>query len=240
MPRKRENPDHQRIPEPDIKVHPWRICVYGEYPRKTHPLKVEPSKKNPDGITTRHYHCAKNPDYKDVLYPHEIEFIAETYFASLSGPPKAYAFKRPNGNEYDPFIRGWVRYWNDVLKPLETLDTDIIKTLIFTESTFKSKSLNKTARGLMQLRPTSVKALKNYKGELKDHFVILTRDELFDPNLNVCGGIRWLFHKKKLREVRLKRAVSWIEAVAEYKGRPMTHKDVEIFKKKLAELKAAK
>ena len=240
MPRKLQNPDHKRIPVPDIKVHPWRICVYGEYPRKTHQLKVEPSKKNPNGVTTRHYHCAKNPDYKDVLYPHEIEMIADTYFTSLSGAPKAYAFKRSNGNEYNSCIRGWGQYWNDVLKPSETLDCDIIKALIFTESTFKPEALNGSARGLMQLRPTSVRALKNYKGELKDHFVILTRNELFDSNLNICGGIRWLFHKKKLREVRLRRTVSWIEAVAEYKGRAMTHKDVEIFNEKLAELKAAK
>jgi hypothetical protein len=92
----------------------------------------------------------------------------------------------------------------------------------------------------MQLVPTAVKALKNYKGELHDHFVILTRNDLFDPNLNICGGIRWLFHKKKLREIRIKRPVSWVEAVAEYKGRPMDSKEVRIFSEKLAEIKAAK
>jgi hypothetical protein len=241
MARKLESPDHKRIPEPDIKVHPWRICVYGEYPRKTHPLKIDPSKKNPAGITTRHFNCAKNPDYKDVLYPHEIQLIEEMHFASLSGPPKAYDFgKHSIGNSYDSLIRGWTKYWNEVLKPSELLDPNIVKTLIFTESTFRLKLLYKGARGLMQLRPTSVKALKNYKGELKDHFVILTRDDLFDPNLSICGGIRWLFHKKRLREAKLKRTVSWIEAVAEYKGRPMNSEEMKKFNEKLAEIKAAK
>lgn len=92
----------------------------------------------------------------------------------------------------------------------------------------------------MQLVPTAVKALKDYKGEIHDHFVVLTRNDLFVPNLNICGGIRWLFHKKRLREIRLKRPISWIEAVAEYKGRDMDHKEVQIFKERLAEIKAAK
>jgi hypothetical protein len=240
MPRKSENPDHKRQPLPDVDVHPWRLCPYGEHSRETHPLHVPPSKKNPKGITTRHYHCVKNPDYKDALYPHEIEQIAETHFASLTGPPKAYSFKRPNGNSYDSFIRGWTRYWNEVLTPTEALDPDFVKALIFTESRFIVKTVNRTACGLMQLVPTAVKALKNYKGELHDHFVILTRNDLFDPNLNICGGIRWLFHKKRLREAKIKRPISWIEAVAEYKGRDMDHREVQIFKERLAEIKAAK
>jgi hypothetical protein len=218
MSRKPENPGHKRQPLPDIEVHPWRLCPYGEHSRDTHPLHVKPSKKNPDGITTRHYTCVKNPDYKDALYPHEIEQIAETHFASLTGPPKAYSFKRPNGNSYDSLIRGWTRYWNEVLKPTEALDPDLVKALIFTESSFRAKLHYRTARGLMQILSTSVKALKNYKGELYDHFVILTRNDLFDPNLNICGGIRWFFHKKKLREIRLKRPVSWLEAVAKIKA----------------------
>jgi hypothetical protein len=240
MSRKPENPDHKRQPLPDIEVHPWRLCPYGEHSRDTHPLHVPPSKKNPSGITTRHYTCVKNLDYKDALYPHEIEQIAETHFDSLTGPPKPYKFKRPNGNSYDSFIRGWTRYWNEVLKPTEALDPDFVKALIYTESTFVVKKVNRTARGLMQLVPTAVKALKNYKGELHDHFVILTRNDLFDPCLNICGGIRWLFHKKKLREGKMKRSISWLEAIAAYKGRPMDSKEMRIFKESLEEIKAAK
>ena len=105
MSRKPQNPGHKRIPEPNIKVHPWRICIYGESPRETHPLGIRPSKKHPDGITTRHFNCEKNPDYKDVLYPHEIEYITETYFSSLSGAPKPYDFGNENGNSYDSLIR---------------------------------------------------------------------------------------------------------------------------------------
>ena len=53
--------------------------------------------------------------------------------------------------------------------------------------------------------------------------------QVIDSLSNTNGGIRWFFHKKKLREIRLKRPVSWVEAVAEYKGRPMDSKEVKIF-----------
>jgi hypothetical protein len=234
MPRKNENPDHKRIPEPNIKVHPWRICVYGEYPRKTHPLR------RGEKITTRHFHCAKNPDYKDVLYPHEVEFIAETYFSALSGAPKPYNFGNKNGNSYDSLIRGWTQYWNEVLVPNEPLDPDIVKTLIFTESSFSPTAHLKVARGLMQILPLSVKILKNYKGELKDHFVVLTRNDLFDPNLNICSGVRWLFNKKRLKESRLKRQISWIEAVAAYKSVNMENDLMKKFNENFAKIKASK
>ena len=92
----------------------------------------------------------------------------------------------------------------------------------------------------MQLLPLSVKTLKNYKGELKDHFVILTRDTLFDPNLCICGGIRWLFNKKRLKESRLKRQISWPEAVAAYKSVGMKDNLMKTFNENLAKIKASK
>jgi hypothetical protein len=38
------------------------------------------------------------------------------------------------------------------------------------------------------------------------------------PNINICAGTRWLFHKKKLASVKLKREATWIETAAEYKS----------------------
>ncbi len=60
--------------------------------------------------------------------------------------------------------------------------------------------------------------LDNVKGEIKDHYVTATRDELNDPNVNICAGVRWLFHKQALASSRLKRNATWPEAVYEYKG----------------------
>lgn len=64
-------------------------------------------------------------------------------------------------------------------------------------------------RGLIQVTEQTRQILTDQKGELKD---------FYDPNLNLCAGIRWLFHKKYLASHRLKRDATWIEAIAEYKG----------------------
>ena len=58
----------------------------------------------------------------------------------------------------------------------------------------------------------------NEKGELGDRFVNVTEKDAFDPNLNIAAGVRWLFQKKKLASVKLRREATWEEAVAEYKS----------------------
>ena len=55
--------------------------------------------------------------------------------------------------------------------------------------------------------------------ELKDHFVILDNEEIWDPNKNICAGVRWLFRKREIARNRLKREPSWEEVLMEYKGR---------------------
>lgn len=59
---------------------------------------------------------------------------------------------------------------------------------------------------------------KHPKGELRDYLVRVPWNKLLDPTSNICIGIRWLFQKKKLASVRLKRTASWDEAVIEYKS----------------------
>ncbi len=44
-----------------------------------------------------------------------------------------------------------------------------------------------------------------------------------DPSANICAGVRWLFMKKaaaaeRVKHAKLDRAVTWDDAVAEYKG----------------------
>lgn len=62
------------------------------------------------------------------------------------------------------------------------------------------------------------KILGDEKGELKDHYLTLTRDDLNDPNLNICAGVRWLFQKAKIASSLKGREATWEEAVAEFKG----------------------
>ena len=206
------------------KVHPWRLCPAGEHAVKTHPLRTPPSESHPDGgLTSRHIHCARNPSGKDQLYPLEIKEIAAAHFSGVSKRPCPKTLSFSNGSKFDESISGWVQYWNDVLHADDPLDPDLVKALIASESGFEPNRLNKkadsnSARGLMQITNDTRKILADESGELKNHFVTATKAELNDPDVNVCAGVRWLFRKKDLASLRLKRAATWIEAAEEYKG----------------------
>lgn len=60
--------------------------------------------------------------------------------------------------------------------------------------------------------------LGSKKGELKDHYIIANKDRILDPTVNICAGIRWLFHKRTLLAKKLSKSPSWEEAIAEYKN----------------------
>ncbi len=202
----------------DKKLHPWRMCPLGQYWVSTHPLKTKITQKNPDGLTTRHGHCRTNPSKKDQLYPDEIHEIANNYFTPLQNLPSPDPLKRDDGNKYDQIIAGWTQYWNEVFESTDPLDPNLIKALISTESDFKKNakvlaSKGNWARGLTQITDQTIEILKDEKGELRDFLINLDENKASDPNLNICAGIRWLFHKKKL-----KRTASWEEAVIEYKS----------------------
>ena len=206
------------------KVHPWRLCPLGQYWVRTHPMHVPPSKKNPAGsVTSRKGHCAKNPTRKDQLYPDEILEITTKHFPKVRKLPCSIDLKFLNGSSYDLFIAGWTQYWNEVLKPEISLDPNLIKALISSESGFDPEILankkdSNSARGLMQITNATRKIRGNRKGELREHYITVTKEDLNNPNINICTGIRWLFHKQKLASARLRRNASWEEAVFEYKG----------------------
>ncbi len=205
------------------KSHSWRMCPQGEHWVSDHPLRVPISEKNPSGITIRDGHCHGNRSKKDQIYPDEIHKISEKYFGRVKKLPTPDKLDRPNGNDYDKIIAGWTKYWNEILEPKISLDPNLVKTLIRTESDFKEKSKvlarkGNWAHGLMQVTDETIEILKNEKGELKDFLINIDQKEAVEPNLNICAGIRWLFHKKYLLENKLKRNVSWEEAAMEYKS----------------------
>ena len=86
------------------------------------------------------------------------------------------------------------------------------------------KILWDSARGLMQITNKTRKILANEKGELKDHYLTLTREDLNEPSNNICAGIRWLFRKRAIASDLLKRTATWEEAIAEFKGTRTTTK----------------
>lgn len=230
--------------------HPWRLCPAGEHWVMTHPMRVPPSKSHPTGsITTRRGHCAKNPTGKDQLYPDEISEITQQSFKDLKIKPcpSDLGFKI-KGTQFDDLIAGWTKYWNEVLKPKEPLNPNIVKALIASESGFNPEMLankknSNSARGLMQILNSTRKTLGDEKGELQDHFLTVTKNELNDPSVNICAGIRWLFQKQKLASSYLSREASWQEAIMNYKGKLKSKtgdaeaaKQKNIFKKYLDKL----
>lgn len=231
-------------------IHPWRLCSYGRHWVREHSMHTPPSKKNPGGSTTiRHAHCANNPSGKDQLYHDEIQEIAGKSFIHVNEKPCPLdlGFKG-KGAEYDDFIAGWTKYWNDILTPVEPLRSNVVKALIASESGFNPEMLankknSNSARGLMQILNSTRKMLGDERGELHDHFLTVSKNELNDPNTNICAGIRWLFQKQKLASSYLGRNASWEEAVLNYKGKLKSkpndveaNKQKKIFKKYLDSL----
>ena len=212
------------------KVHPWRLCGQGRHWVTKHPLKVPVSAKNPDGQTIRDGHCADNPrrgkkPVHDYMDRHEIDAIARNQFFNMQGTPRLGALTEFEGSEkYDPYIQGWTRYWNEVLKPKIPLDPNVIKALIASESSFELMPTPQKAgkagwaRGLIQLTDQAIGALGNVRGEIKDHYIKISPEETTDTNMSICSGIRWLFQKQKLASGDLGREATWVEAVEKYKG----------------------
>jgi hypothetical protein len=220
------------------KIHPWRLCSIGKHYVKEHQERIPPSKKHPEGeIIIRHAHCASNPlgknkkEVKDMLSFEELQIIAKTHFSDLQGPPKANVLHYGRADEFDDLIRGWVLYWNEVFKEDKNpLDPNLVKALIASESGFHPDIINYKnppkigpARGLMQLTDMTLRILYGHEIELRDHFVYLSHVTVMDPSANICGGARWLFQKRagakeRYAKVDPNHEVTWIDAVAEYKG----------------------
>ena len=223
--KKRIRPRSTKMKAISTLPHPWRLCPAGEHWVHTHPLQVPPSKSHPDGyVTTRHGHCARNPSGKDQMYPDEMHEIANERFSTVKGKPCSLELSfGKNGSAYDELIAGWVQYWNEVFQPQDLLDPDLFKALVASESSFKPDALANrknpnSARGLTQITNDTRKILADERGELKDHYINVTREQLNDPNASICAGVRWLFHKRALASGKLGRAATWEEAVAEYKS----------------------
>ena len=216
--------EEEKEEKEEKKVHPWRVCPIGQHYVCTHPLHTKLGR-----IVTRHGHCANNPSHKDMLSYDEIQAMTQTHFSDLVEPIKSGSIIGfPKADIFDQYIRGWVRYWNEVFKPKEPLDPNLVKALIASESSFESQKRTWTkdkkkgyARGLMQIIDETLSIIQGHKhtGEVKDHFIHATHQEVMDPSTNICIGVRWLFTKKTGAKARLNHVATWDDAVAEYKGR---------------------
>jgi len=118
----------------------------------------------------------------------------------------------------------WTQYWNEVFAPTEHLSSNVVKALFFSESSFNASVKDvrvrkgNYARGPLQITDETRKVLADEKGELKDHFITLTANDVRQPELAIPAAIRWLFYKRERASSYLGREASWGEAVADYKG----------------------
>ncbi|MBI3535761.1 MAG: lytic transglycosylase domain-containing protein [Deltaproteobacteria bacterium] len=202
----------------------WRLCPVGQYWRKAH---YQNTYERANGSIVQGHRvsagCCKNPSGKDQMYPEEMGKIAKAHFSTLKNLPCELALKFNDGSAYDDLIAGWIQYWNNVFNSNDPLQPNLVKALIASESGFYPKKLAdklnpNSARGLSQITNDTRKILGDERGELKDHYLTLTKKDLNDPNINICAGIRWLFQKQVLASSKLGRSATWEEAVIEYKG----------------------
>lgn len=209
-----------RIPfwDPSLveKTTAWRTCPLGQSWVRTHD-RPSVGIKDVDG------HCRKNPGHKDVIYPDEINSIESKEIFKKAKKPNLFKSKPKWGEEYDSLIAGWTAYWNDILSLNPKLDPNFVKLLIASESSFNPKaspnsSDPKSARGLIQIMPQTRRILSNRKGEIKDHYLDFSHDDLWNPSISIAAGIRWLARKKEIASRKLKREASWYEAILDYKG----------------------
>ncbi len=205
----------------NIKEHnQWRVCPTGEHWVRRHD-RHRNTIEDVDG------HCRKNPSKKDLLKNDEIQLIAEhTLFKNPLMKVSSNNLDEDDGNKYDDLISGWTAYWNDIFKTDPPLHPNYVKVLMKTESSFNEKSINPKnskkngpARGLMQITERTQRQLSGLEKELNNHFVIIEGDEIWNPNINIAAGVRWLFRKREILKAKLKRDPSWREVLMEYKGK---------------------
>jgi hypothetical protein len=208
-------------------IHPWRVCPAGQSYRNAASVRPHQRLGRPVRGGLRNAACVKNRSGKDQLYEIEITEIAKLHFGQFKsrglGEISEFTVAKVSQNSFDHHIIGWVKYWNEILKPDELLAPTLVKALIASESGFDPSVSNgrkgpSRARGLMQILDGSLPLLKTNGKELNDHFVNLEEEDSLDPNLTICAGVRWLFRKRQIAASNLGRDVSWVEAVADYKS----------------------
>jgi hypothetical protein len=209
----------------------------------TYPRRVKPSKKNPDGITMVDEH----PRHIQGTYLDEVE-IESTVKAydkkNIIYPAKNRLEEFPDSDKYDDLIAVWTDYFNKKFK--SSLDPDMVKALIASESGFEADPGNPLAGGITQITRSTYKTLQDPKGEAKKFiFKNVSWEDLKNPNVAIPMGIRWLYIKKDLAKHDLKREPTHEEIILEYKGwlmsnTPLKTKGLENYRKNYAKLKTKK
>jgi len=202
------------------KKHPWKICPASSFYVKGHYKMINGKKRYWAA------HCRESRNKKEILNFDEILEISKRFKNEKLNMPKSYDFnvKDNLGSKFDLLIAGWLQYWTDIFGNNSNITVDFVKVLIMTESSFQknanAKIPNSTywAIGLMQITDYTFKLIHENSKELKDHAFSINREDLYDPNVNISVGIRWLFRKREIAKYFLKKEPSPLELAEEYKG----------------------
>jgi hypothetical protein len=199
---------------------------------KEHPRRVPVSKKNPKGrtIVDRHLRHIEG----SYLNAKMIDDVFKKYNKKNILFPEKEKLNLPDEDQYDDLIAVWVDYFNKKLNLKFSLDPNMIKALIASESTFNPEVINKKATGLTQITTDTLKILQDLSGESKDFvFKDIKLKDLKNPNVAIALGTRWLAYKNQYAEKILKRAATSDEVIQVYKGilNDTSKKSNEIMKK---------
>lgn len=82
----------------------------------------------------------------------------------------------------------------------------------------KVQTIQTVLGGLLQITEQTLHILNDHKGELSNYLMFIRAQDLFDPSINICAGVRWLFRKQITASARLGRTATWEEGVIEYKS----------------------
>jgi hypothetical protein len=187
---------------------------------REHPRKV------PKGITVVDEHLRLV--HGRFLSRDMLEDIVSKYPKNVKRPsPCKMEFK--DGAKYDDLIAVWTDYFNKKFSSDSSLDPNVVKALIASESSFEADPKNnKVAFGITQVTPSTLKILQDSKGESKDFvFKNIRQKYLKDPKVAIPLGVRWLFHKKQMAKRKLKREPSEEEIILEYKGLLKSNTDLK-------------
>lgn len=94
---------------------------------RPHPVTIPASQKGPAYQVIRSTGCRENSKKNSAYYhANELELIADTYFNDITSNKNLMSvpdnFTANDGNQYDILIGGWVKFWNEIFKPDDTIN----------------------------------------------------------------------------------------------------------------------
>ncbi len=182
-----------------------------------HARIVKTTAKNPQGVTIVDRHLRRLPG--TYLNEKEIYKIANQYSLKNLKYPSKKKLGYKNETDYDQLIAIWADYFTKQFGFDQLIDLNMIKAVIASESGFRASADNGIAFGIAQITKQTLKIIQDPNGEVKNFvFTDIRQKDLKNPDIAIPIAVRWLAHKHKMVERRLKRSPTAVEVILEYKG----------------------